>query len=155
MTGRGPGHSGLLTRRCDPYGAESSIRLMGGIYPEAYNGGIHWFCDQPATHRVRMVCRHGHEGDPMWICNRHHAGIQGRQAGLCTRCAWPPEARAVNEAIDRAGAELAELELARVHMQDRRYLRAAAAVEDGRNRMNELMARGIIRKVALRLVEVS
>jgi hypothetical protein len=55
-------NTGLLTQRCDPFGAESEIKLLGGMYPEAMNGKQHWFCKQPAAGRFRMICTGGDYG---------------------------------------------------------------------------------------------
>lgn len=56
------GNTGLLTQRCDPFGAESSIRLLGGMYPESMNGNKHWYCDRPSIGRYRMICTGGEYG---------------------------------------------------------------------------------------------
>ena len=55
-------NTGLLTDRCDPYGAESRIQLLGGIYPESHNGRIHWHCTKRAEARYRMICTGGEYG---------------------------------------------------------------------------------------------
>jgi hypothetical protein len=55
--------TGLLTERCDPYGAESSIRLLGGTVPENQAGKYHWYCDERAESRFRLICRGGEYGE--------------------------------------------------------------------------------------------
>jgi hypothetical protein len=56
------GNTGLLTERCDPYGAESSIKLMGGTIPENQVGKYHWYCRERATGRFRFYCKGGEYG---------------------------------------------------------------------------------------------
>jgi hypothetical protein len=84
--------TGLLTTRCDPFGAESQIQLLGGMYGENYRGKYMWHCDHRATGRWRMVCTGGdyghraandtgivaathcpggHKGQVMALCNIH------------------------------------------------------------------------------------
>src|ERR1700735_5043990 len=98
--------------RCNPFGHETGgpKRLLGGMYGPENEGPQKWFCEQPATHRVRMVCVvFGHTGEPMDLCAQHHAEIQRRQSALCTRCAFPPDARSVQEDITAAQWELQAL----------------------------------------------
>jgi hypothetical protein len=83
----------LLTRRCNPYGAETGgpKRVMGGLHgpasaalapedmpglPEAVQQG-EWRCPYPAVVRVRMTCRCGHTGDPMELCSWHDEIVWG------------------------------------------------------------------------------
>lgn len=56
-------NTGLLTERCDPYGAESAIRLLGGTVPENMAGKYHWYCAQRAEARFRFVCTGGDYGE--------------------------------------------------------------------------------------------
>lgn len=56
-------NTGLLTSRCDPYGAESTIRLLGGTLPENMAGRYHWYCAQRAEARFRFVCTGGEYGE--------------------------------------------------------------------------------------------
>lgn len=58
----GSRHSGLLTERCDPFGAESSIRLMGGTVDPKHAGVYHWYCAERAEGRYRLICRGGEYG---------------------------------------------------------------------------------------------
>ena len=55
-------HTGLLTARCDPYGAESTIKLMGGTVDEKHKGKYNWYCPQRADGRFRFVCKGGDYG---------------------------------------------------------------------------------------------
>lgn len=57
------GHTGLLTERCDPYGAESTIRLLGGVIDEKFKGKYNWYCAQRADARFRFVCKGGDYGE--------------------------------------------------------------------------------------------
>lgn len=167
------GNTGLLTARCDPYGAESSIRLLGGMFSDSQVGRIMWHCQAPAAGRFRMVCLGGqygtrvapggeleygyvcdggHRGQPMALCKSHYHSIGRRQAGLCPACAFPPAARELTEVLQartidmRAAFDLGYLAAA---------ARLGAAVEDLTNQMTELSARGLIHKCPLQLVEVS
>lgn len=166
-------NTGLLTARCDPYGAESSIRLLGGIFPEDQVGRIKWHCQARAVARYRMICEGGrygarvapgseveygylceggHRGQAMPLCDLHRKSIASRQAGLCPACAFPPAARELTELLQARQADM--------HSAFRLgYLAAAAklgaAVADLTNQMTELSQRGLIHKCPLRLVEVS
>lgn len=87
-------NTGLLTARCDPFGAETAIRLAGGLFPAEWNGKNHWYCDRPAVGTYRMICtggqygqrlaadgqmvaaytcEGGHRGQPMSLCRMHVA----------------------------------------------------------------------------------
>lgn len=148
--------TGLLHTRCDPYGAESRIKLMGGMYPESYNGPQHWFCRNPATHRVVMECPRGHRGEIMPLCDDHHGEIQHRQAGICLTCAFPPEARACHDDVERAMATIAEMiYVDRLDPLDPHVMEQQREIERCRVRMNELAASGRTPRIPLRLIEVS
>jgi hypothetical protein len=160
----------LLRQRCDPYGRETRVKLMGGLYPERRASALALemgFCPRVADAVYRMVCECGHRGQPMPLCGPglvqdargewyphpgHVASIQRRQAGLCPACAFPPEARELGEAMEARQAD--------AHNAMRSgYLGAAAqlgqAVERMREQMTELYERGIIHRCPLQLVEVS
>ena len=85
-------NTGLLTARCDPFGAESQVRLLGGLYGEQHRGHYMWHCKEPAIGRYRMICSGGdygfraandgglikafhcdggHRGQPMTLCALH------------------------------------------------------------------------------------
>lgn len=173
MTAAAPpalGGAVLIKQRCDPYGRESAIRLMGGIYPDSRisaSAQVMGYCPRPAEGTYRMVCACGHRGQPMPLCGPglaqdargewyphpgHVASIQRRQADLCPPCAFPPVARELAEAMERRQADA-------YRATQLGHLRAAAqlgqAVEDMRAAMDELTALGIVHKCPLRLVEVS
>ena len=148
--------TGLLHQRCDPYGAESRIKLMGGLYPESYNGNKHWFCRNIATHRVIMKCRNGHHGDIMPLCDQHHAEIQRRQSGICLTCAFPPEARACFDEIESAMREIQDMiYVQRLHPMDPHVMTRQRIIERGRVRMDELRRSGRTPNIPLTLYEVS
>jgi hypothetical protein len=150
------GNTGLLSQRCDPYGAESRIKLMGGMYPESYNGPQHWFCRNPATHRVVMRCRNGHHGDVMPLCDTHHAEIQRRQSGTCLTCAHPPEARACLDEIEHAQKEIQDLVYRQgLHLMDPLVLAQQRKIQRGAVRMTELRQTGRTPNIPLTLTEVS
>jgi hypothetical protein len=166
------GNTGLLTARCDPYGAESRISLMGGIYPESHVGRIMWHCSNQARARYRMVCRGGeygtrmapdggtvaaylcpggHRGQVMTLCDDHRREIAKRQAGACPACLYPPAARGVIAELEQAQARMSGLgffqlpELAALTSRSDQLMAAG----------DELIARGIIHTCPLELVEVS
>lgn len=167
------GNTGLLTARCDPYGAESTISLLGGMYPQNQVGRIMWHCEKAARARYRLictggtyggrlaadgglvaayVCEGGHRGVVMPLCDDHVRSISRRQAELCPRCAFPPEVREVAAALQARQADMhSAFQLG--------YLVAAAklgaAVEDLQAQMNDYSLRGIVHRCPLRMKEVS
>ena len=82
-------NTGLLTTRCDPFGAESRIQLLGGLYDEKYRGKYMWHCAEPAAGRYRMVCTGGDYGhrlanDAGLVAARHcDGGHKGQEMPLC------------------------------------------------------------------------
>ena len=153
-----------MSGRCNPYGYATDAgprHLMGGFYGPEYAGkmttladGIHGpaVCENPATVRARMICLQGHQGPLMGLCLDHATELQARMSDCCTRCVWPDEARGVNAAMDYVMVRMAE---AREHRDRPTLLRLAGQLDDLRHQMDELFARGIIRKQPLRLVEIS
>ena len=152
--------------RCNPFGYATDAgprHLMGGMYGPEYAGrqvllpsgtrgpGV---CPRQAEaeYRAVMVCEFGHKGPVMDLCRTCWGTIQGRMADCCTRCVWPDEARALNEEINRL---LPELQRAADRADTATTGRLQARVEDLGRQMDELRDRGIIRKVPMRLVEVS
>jgi hypothetical protein len=85
------GNTGLLTQRCDPYGAESKIQLLGGMYDEKYRGTHMWYCREPSVGRFRMVCTGGNYGhrlaaDAGLIAATHcDGGHEGQIMPLCRK----------------------------------------------------------------------
>jgi len=85
------GNTGLLTSRCDPFGAENQRpQVLGGVYGENMIGKIMWHCDRPAVGRYRMICRGGDYGHraqadggliAAWHCDGGH---KGQVMPLCT-----------------------------------------------------------------------
>ena len=151
--------SNFRTERCNPFGHETGgpKRLLGGLYGPEHEGPQKWFCENPATHRVVMVCTtFGHRGQPMPLCDDHHGEIQRRQSGLCTRCAFPPEARGVQEEITNA-QQLLQVYFVeeRRHWDDPKLVAQRHRIEAGRVRMDELWQSGRIVKTPMKLVEVS
>lgn len=167
-------NTGLLTQRCDPYGAESGIRLLGGMYPDSHLGRIMWHCAKPAdAGRFRMICQGGpygirlandgqlvaayncpggHQGQAMPLCTGHRRMLARRQAGLCPACAWPPQARTLTEAIERAQLDMRNAARAGLLNAARKL---AAAGDDLQAQMNDLITRGVVHRCPLKLEEVS
>ena len=160
----------LQRARCDPYGRESRVQLMGGLYPESRASKTALeigYCPRPAEGVYRMECRCGHTGQRMPLCGPgivadargqnyphpgHVASIQRRQAGLCPRCAFPPVARGLAEAAD---ARMRDLTQARQPGMLGAVAKLGAALESLQGQLDELVAQGIIHRCPLRLVEVS
>lgn len=150
--------------RCNPYGYATDAgprHLMGGFYGSEYAGkqttersGIRGpaVCVNPADRRARLICANGHAGPVMDLCPRHAQEIMDRMAQCCPRCVWPAVARGVNETMDYLMAEMA---VARDRGDVHRYGLLLAQLDDQRHTMDELVARGIIAKVPLTLVEIS
>lgn len=147
--------------RCNPFGYATDAgpaRLMGGVYGPEYAGaltvnsdGVHGVavCESPYAARYRLVCDAGHKGAIMELCDRHAAMITARMSSTCTGCVWPAPALELNEAINRVGAQIAATaDLAAAG-------RLRARVRELGQRMDELIAAGVIVRRPLRLVEVS
>lgn len=144
-------------QRCNPYGHATDAgpkHLMGGLYGPQYEGRYKWACENRVNVRARMACQFGHRGQEMYLCRPHAIEIQKRQSGLCTRCAWPPEAIAVNEQIERWRMELS-IEAAAGNWNGATAARLRQSINDGGHRMTELYQMGIIKKEPLTLTEVS
>jgi hypothetical protein len=110
---------GLLTRRCNPYGAETGgpKRVMGGLHgpnsatlpdeampglPEAVAQG-EWACQWPAQVRVRAVCRCGHAGEVMELCSWHDETVYHAEyaAGTFRQVSSTQRARGHYEELQR------------------------------------------------------
>jgi hypothetical protein len=152
--------------RCNPYGYATDAgpkHLMGGFYGPEYAGkmttladGIHGpaICTRQATIRARMICQRGHQGPIMDLCLGHFGELQGRMSDTCTRCVWGPggEARSVAEDMDRVMYAMAG---ARADGDGYSLRRLGDRLEDLRQEMDQLSARGLTPKVPLTLVEIS
>lgn len=167
------GNTGLLTARCDPYGAESRIQLMGGLYPENMVGRIMWHCDEPAAARYRMrcvggqygerssagagivpayMCPGGHKGQVMALCISHRKEIAKRQAGLCPRCANPEHLRPQIEALEGLQRAMSQ---AQTIGHWPAMARLTAQMEPLQEALTGYYHRGLIHRCPLQLVEVS
>jgi len=134
---------------------------MGGFYGPEYAGDQTVFrdgirgpavCTRPAVARMRMACEFGHRGPIMDLCAGHVRELTARMSDTCTRCVWPDSARAVNDEMDRVMLRMADAR----DRQDTVTLRNLATVlDDLRRDMDGLRTQGIIKKVPLKLVEVS
>jgi hypothetical protein len=150
--------------RCNPYGYATDAgpkHLMGGFYGPEYAGkqtvladGIHGpaICTETAVARMRMTCEFGHTGPIMDLCARHVRELTARMSDTCTRCVWPDAARGVNDEMDRVMLRMADA-------RDRRDIvtlrNLSVVLDDLRHDMDGLRDQGIIKKVPLKLVEVS
>lgn len=166
MTAATAGVGAVLMGRCNPYGHESGgpARLLGGMYGPEYEGRIKWTCANLAEVRVRMVCEapEHHKGQIMSLCRSHAIEIQRRQASLCTKCAWPPEAVDCQKAIERLQTDLHRAVVASplgdllvVSPDVVKVARIQQAIEAKGHRMTELYQSGRIRITPLELTEVS
>lgn len=153
----GPARGGLVVRRCNPYGHGTDAgpkHLIGGLYGPEHEGRYKWECLHPVAVRVRMACRNGHRGQVMDLCRPHAREIQRRQAGLCPRCAWPPKALELFQAINSCQAELGAL-TARGLWTGPRGAALRQKIDLCAEEMTELYRLGIIMKTPLTLTEVS
>lgn len=167
--------TGLLTARCDPYGAESRIQLMGGLYPENHVGRIMWHCDNRAEARYRMTCtggeygsriapdggtvaaftcQGGHQGQVMALCTDHRREIARRQAEMCPRCAYPPRVAPLFKELEQVQMQLSALQQS-LFMDFSAMARLSAKQDQLMAAGDDLIAQGIVHKCPLRLVEVS
>lgn len=163
---------GLLAARCDPYGAESRIQLLGGIYPENHVGRIMWHCQARAEARYRMICRGGeygtrmapggpvagflcdggHQGQVMALCRAHRQEIGRRQAGMCPACAYPAAARTQIAGLEDCLRRQQSAELLFDFRENARLTLLAADLTAG---LDEMRTSGVIHQCPLELVEVS
>jgi len=167
--------TGLLTEICDPYGAESGIKLLGGLYPENQVGRIMWHCSNHAAARYRMICQGGeygsrtapdggsvagyvcdggHQGQIMPLCLDHRREIAKRQSEACPRCLYPESTVPLFKRIEVLTQQITAItsspfvnysHLARLTSQQDQLMAEG----------DELIARGIVHKCRLSLVEVS
>jgi hypothetical protein len=146
----------VVNRRCNPYGHETGgpKHLMGGLYGPEYEGKYKWHCENVVNVRARATCPYGHKGQIMDLCRPHAIEIQKRQMGLCTRCAWPPEAIQWDQAIRVWQQELAVLHTMGL-WESPRAASTRLKIEDAGHRMTELYHIGVIKNVGLRLTEIS
>jgi hypothetical protein len=101
---------------------------------------------------MRMICEFGHEGPIMDLCRGHVHELTARMSDCCTRCVWPPEARGIEAAMNGVMYQMAD---ARDAGDLLRLNQLNANLDDLRHQMDELRDRGRIKKVPLKLVEVS
>lgn len=154
----------MTMARCNPYGYATDAgprHLMGGFYGPEYAGkqtvlqdGIHGpaICTNTATVRARMVCEYEHAGPIMDLCLGHVRELQTRMSDTCTRCVWPEAARAVNDEMDRVMKSMGDAR----DRADRVTLdRLNSSLDDLRRDMDGLREQGLIKKVPLKLVEIS
>lgn len=82
-------NTGLLTARCDPYGIESTVRILGGMYDQKHMGKNIWYCPERAVSRHRLVCTGGYYGHRVandgGLVKAHECpgGHQGPEMPLC------------------------------------------------------------------------
>ena len=159
--------------KCNPYGYATDAgprHVMGGRFGPEYAGHkmLHdqegtrglGVCDQgpgrspaDATRRVRMTCPHGHTGPIMNLCDHHFLLIQSKYSQTCTRCVMPEQSLQLEREMEMIMRDIGDAaaadDRARVHALQQ-------GLNDKRQQMDELMARGIIKaRVPLTLVEVS
>lgn len=80
------GAPAVLTKWCNIYGGEwdgGAKRVLGGIGPQTPSK--QWYCPTPAIGRYRAKCEHGHQGQPMDLCQAHLNQYRD-QIRFCPRC---------------------------------------------------------------------
>jgi hypothetical protein len=169
------GQTGLLTDRCDPYGAESKVQLVGGVYPDSHVGRIMWHCDNRATGRYRMVCsggeygtrrapdggqvaayhcEGGHQGQTMPLCLDHRREIAKRQSEACPRCLFPLDSAPLFRDLEDTQRLISQI-MQYPFVDFKLVARLTAKSDQLMAAGDELIARGIVHKCGLQLVEVS
>jgi hypothetical protein len=170
------GNTGLLTARCDVYGAESNIQLFGGYFPESMNGKHHWYCENNSVGRFRMTCtggdygvavandgglrrpyhcEGGHRGQVMPLCGEHRVEVQRRQSGCCPACAVARHDSRVVSVMGEIESAQASLAIAQSRFDWLGELRYQQVIESLAHRMTEFNEQGITHKCPLILREVS
>lgn len=145
----------VVAVRCDPFGHGTDRgprHLFGGLFGTAYEGPYKWQCTSAADGRFIMVCPFGHQGIPRYLCYAHVMMITRRMSGVCTACAMPAEARELWEDQQRYSGMLAEARQTGDLTEMRRLL---AKIDDLGRLSVEQVERGIVRKVPMRLEEIS
>lgn len=145
----------IVAVRCDPFGHGTDRgprHLMGGLFTVAYEGPYKWQCPNKADGRFIMLCPYGHQGEPRHLCYAHVQMISKRMSGVCTRCAMPPEAVELWEDQQRYSGMLAAARADGNASQVRHFL---SKLDDLGRLSVEQVQRGIVRKVQMRLEEIS
>ena len=145
----------IVTVKCDPFGHGTDRgprHLFGGLFSTAYEGNFKWRCLNTADGRFIMACPNGHRGEPRYLCYEHVRMITRRMSGVCTACAMPPAARELWEDQQRYSGMLGRAKQAGDYDEFRRLL----AKLDDLNRLSvEQVQRGIVRKVGMKVEEIS
>jgi hypothetical protein len=144
------GADGMSIKRCDPFGAESTMRgLEGGFYGPEHLGENMWYCQARAEGRFRLRCRCQHTGRPMYLCYGHARMITQRMSGVCPRCVHPPREMEIQEAMEsvRRGAALVP-NMANLGAAERRLW-------DLQHELNWLVEHGVVHRCPVKLEEVS
>lgn len=144
----------FTAQRCNPYGHESGgpKHLFGGLFTSAYEGPYKWTCEARADGRFVMECGYGHTGPVIALCYPHVYMISKRMAGVCTRCAMPPEAREVWEDLQRQYGRFTQAKQA----NDLRAMRSIALKIEDLNQLSiEQVMRGIARKTPMQVREIA
>jgi len=192
------GNTGLITERCNAFGAErGGEQLLGGVYSDKYVGKYHWYCKEPAIGRYTMVCTGGdygfrvqadgglikayhcdggHKGTPQPLCKIHvqHFTVGPPKAGytrdlktpvgqiggtvaneLCPACAYPPEARSLQERADYLQQQMSRIMVSPFLNNQAEFKRLEQAQDTVRARLDELNQTGRVHKCPLILREVS
>jgi hypothetical protein len=78
----------LLKEHCNIFGAESGGgRMLGGL--SSAKPTVQWYCPSFSVGRFFMRCWHGHKGQIMTLCEKHHTEFQGKVT-FCPRCNMEP-----------------------------------------------------------------
>jgi hypothetical protein len=151
------GASGLVVQRCTAYEEKHGAgpkHLEGGFYDLRSLGPHVWTCKARADVRVVMACKHGHKGQPQWLCNGHREMIAKRGSGVCPPCAHPPEELALQERMERIRTDPANYQADALE-RDKAQRRAVSQLWDIQAALNELVERGIVHRCPLTMTETS
>jgi hypothetical protein len=75
----------LLTEWCNIFGDDinGAKIILGGISSSKVTQ--QWYCPTVSVGRFYMVCEHGHKGQVMKLCQKHHDEFDGKVT-FCPRC---------------------------------------------------------------------
>jgi hypothetical protein len=151
------GAAGLVVQRCSAYEQRAGAgprHLEGGFYDLASLGPHIWVCKARSDGRFRMECVHGHRGQPQHLCNGHVAMIRRRGSGVCPPCVHPPAEIEIQEAMNRVRSDPV-LYTGSMAERNQAAGKALSKLMVLQERLDELVARGIVHRCPLTLTEMS
>lgn len=142
---------GMAVTRCNPFGYEDGgpKHLEGGFYGTDALGPHMWHCQARADGRYYTYCKCGHKGQPKYLCSGHVMMFAKRMSGVCPPCVHPPaevEIQSQMQGIrESASPALGSAQL--LTLEGRLWLL--------QEKLNDLVAKGIVHRCPLKMTEVS